>query len=359
MAALAPLIRDPEVGGDAAQALERWAGPSDVQTLVQGLDSNEVRVRMFLLRALGRLKAEEAIPALVEHMTVPEDRGEASRALQAIGPKAAPEVQKLLTSDDRDVRREATNLLRQFGGNDPGTRLSLALASLNSPDNVERDRALQDLGRSPAVEASRDEVLAAVLPLLKAPEPSTRRWALKVVETWGAAEQVPALVDALDDTDRNVKVMAVAALGKIPDQRSALALAGLLETAEVRREATNALVAMKPRDKEVEAEVIKALGSPDAATRQSACQVLRVIGTAASIPALRRATRGREAERRLRRPGRAHRNRLIGKPRHFGREAEVHQGDDPAQEELRPARPFRTRPLAERHPARARAWGQR
>jgi HEAT repeat protein len=47
---------------------------------------------------------------------------------------------------------------------------------------------------------------------------------------------------------------------------------------------------MKPRDKEVEAEVIKALGSPDAATRQSACQVLRVIGTAASIPALRRAT---------------------------------------------------------------------
>jgi HEAT repeat protein len=260
-----------------------------VPTLIAGLDSDQPRVRFFLLQALGRLKAEAAIPALVEHMAVAEDRGKAADALRAIGPKAAPEVRKLLESDDPATRREASNLLRQLGGNNQATQMTLALAALKSPDASERERALQGLSQTPAVEGSRGDVLAAVEPLLKDPQPSARRWALKVVETWGTAEQSPWLVGALDDPDRTVKAAALAAIRKIRDPNSALELARRLTVADQRKQAADTLVAMKLKDDQLEAEVLRALESPDATTRQSACQVLRAIGTEASIPALKRA----------------------------------------------------------------------
>ena len=289
MAALTPLLSDPQFGGDAARGLDHWAGPSDVPTLIAGLDSDQPRVRFFLLQALGRLKAEAAIPALVEHLAVAEDRGKAADALRAIGPKAAPEVSKLLASDDQATRRTASDLLRQLGGNDQATQMTLALAALKSPNASERDRALQGLGQTPAVEDSRSEVLAAIEPLLKDPQPSTRRSALKVVETWGTAEQSPWLVDALDDPDRTVKTAAFAAIRKVPDPKSALELARRLTVDAQRKQAADTLIAMKLKDEQVEAEVLQALDSPDAATRQSACLVLRAIGTEASIPALKRA----------------------------------------------------------------------
>ena len=147
----------------------------------------------------------------------------------------------------------------------------------------------------PAIEASRDDVLAAIQPLLKDANASTRTNALKVVETWGTTEQVvPALIEALDDPDRNVKLAAIAALRKTSDPRAALPLARLVSSKEpgVRQKAVDALIAMKPKDDEVEAEVIKALEGTEARSRLAACEVLQVIGTQASIPALKKAAAG-------------------------------------------------------------------
>jgi HEAT repeat protein len=289
IAALTPLLSDPQLGGDAARGLDHWAGPGDVPILIAGLESDQPRVRFFLLQALGRLKAEAAIPALVEHLTVPEDRFKAADALRAIGPKAAPEVSKLLESTNPATRREASDLIKQLGGNDQATQMTVTLAALKSPDASERGRALQGLSKTPAVEGSRSDVLAAVEPLLKDPLPSTRRSALKVVETWGTAEQSPWLVAALDDPDRTVKAAALAAIRKLADPKAALELARRLTVDAQRKQAADALIAMKLKDEQVEAEVLQALESPNPDTRQSACQVLRVIGTEASIPALKKA----------------------------------------------------------------------
>jgi HEAT repeat protein len=289
VAALVPLLNDPDVGGAAAQSLGSWAGPADVPALVAALGANDPNVRTPLIRALGRLRAEAAVPALVRRLAVPEDRDEAARALQAIGQNAAPEVRKLLAGDDAELRRVAGELLLRITGNDRRTALTLSLAALNSGDGAGRLRALADLGRGPADDGNRGEVLAAVLPLLKDPDPVTRRRALKALESWVTPEQVPTLVEVLEDPDRGVRAAAVAALGKVPDRRSALALAPLLRNAELRRPAAAALEALKLKDPEVEAEVLKALESPDAADRQAACRVLRVIGTEASVPALKRA----------------------------------------------------------------------
>lgn len=82
---------------------------------------------------------------------------------------------------------------------------------------------------------------------------------------------------------------AVAALGKTPDRQSALAIARLLTDPAGRTSAADLLKVMKLRDREVEAEVRKALGSDDPATRETACRVLEVLGTATSVPALKRA----------------------------------------------------------------------
>jgi HEAT repeat protein len=289
VAALTPLLSDPQLGGDAARGLDHWADASDVPTLIAGLDSDQRRVRFFLLQALGRLKAEAAIPALVKHLAVVDDRGKAADALRAIGPKSAPEIRKLLVSEDPAARREASSLIREFGGNTQATKMTLILAALKGPDASERERALQELGQTPASEGSRGDVLAAVEPLLKDSQPAARRWAVKVVETWGTAEQSPWLVGALDDPDRTVKAAAFAAIRKAPNPKSALELARRLTVADQRKQAADTLVAMKLKDEQVEIEVLQALDSPDAATRQSACQVLRAIGTEASIPALKKA----------------------------------------------------------------------
>lgn len=289
VAAVVPLLDAPQNANLAAQVLEKWAAPDDVPALIAGLDSGNRDVREPLIRALGRLRAEEAIPALVRHLAVPDDRGEASRALREIGPKAAPEIRKLLTNRDRDVRHVAADLLREIQGSDGSTLMTLWLAALRSPDRDERSNALENLGRTPPVAGARRTVLAAAVPMLKDPEPDIRRRALKVIETWGAAGQVPALLDLLDDPDKDVQKEAVAALGKIRDPRAALGLARQLESPELRRPATDALVAMKVRDEQVEAEVLKALDNSDPSVRQAACQVLRAIGTEASVPALRKA----------------------------------------------------------------------
>lgn len=288
VSAVTPMLGDSEAAVDAARVLERWAGSADAPTLIAALDHEQAPVRASLIRALGRLKAREAIPVLVTHLAIPEDRGEASRALRAIGPEAAPEIRKIVTTADADTRREVASLLRQMGSNDRGTDLSLTLAALKSPNNTERDLALQKLAGTPVVEASRGEVLAAVVPLVKALEASIRRWALKVVDVWGTDEQVPVLADALDDTDRNLQVMAVTALAKRSDPGAALALAKVLGVPELRRRVTDALIALKPTDDQIEAEVRNALESPDANTRQAACQVLKEIGTDASVPALKK-----------------------------------------------------------------------
>jgi HEAT repeat protein/uncharacterized membrane protein len=295
VAALAPLLRDPVMDEDAAEALGKWAGPGDALTLANALDSRVPRVRWLLFDTLRRLKAEAAIPALIARMAVAEDRANASGVLEAIGPKAVPELSKLVASEDRQLRGQARGTLRGIAGNDRGLQVAVALATLKSPDVLERQYALGDLGRMPTIEASRDGVLAAIQPLLKDANASTRSDALKVVEAWGTAEQVtPALIEALNDPDRSVKLAAITALRKAPDPRLALPLARLIASKEagVRQKAVEALIAMKPKDDEVEAEVIKALEGTDARSRVAACEVLQVIGTQASIPALKKAAAG-------------------------------------------------------------------
>ena len=138
VAALAPLLRDPVMDEDAAEALGKWAGPGDALTLAAALDSKVPRVRWLLFDALRRLKAEAAIPALIARMAVAEDRAQASGVLEAIGPKAVPELSKLVASEDRQLRGQARGTLRGIAGNDKGLQVAAALATLKSPDVLER-----------------------------------------------------------------------------------------------------------------------------------------------------------------------------------------------------------------------------
>jgi hypothetical protein len=178
----------------------------------------------------------------------------------------------------------------RLGSPESGTDLKPALDALKGSETRECQRALEDLARRAADDAFRETVLAAVLPLVNDPEPSIRRGALKVVQTWGTAEHGPLFLDALDDSDRGVQSVAVTALRKQADGPSALALARRLTDPRLRVMAANALLAMKPqKDPALEAEVLKALESSHPATRQAACLVLRVIGTEASVPALKEA----------------------------------------------------------------------
>ena len=321
VATLAPLVSEPRgnTGATACYALARWAGPDQVQTILAILEGGKARMPTVLFPALERLRPAEAIPVMIRMLGVPDYQGEASRVLLAIGPEAVPALRSSLTSDGLANRNEVIRLLHLLGVSDkelraartapvpepnagptptpaarPGTsraatRLAEALEMLEKTPPEDRGPILQRLSGLRVDPDARPKVVAAALASLRSPEPNTRQRALAALKTWGTAEQVPAVVAALDDDDDGVQRAAVSALGAFKDAGAALPLARHLDQPRVASVAAGVLMTMKPRDPEVEAAAIKALSSPDRNCRVAACQVLRAIGTPRCVPDLKRA----------------------------------------------------------------------
>ena len=121
------------------------------------------------------------------------------------------------------------------------------------------------------------------------PEAFRRDTALKrrLVEAFGAAgaPAVPALIQALGDSNSAVRAVAAWALGDLGDPRAVPALIQALGDSDrdVRRAAAEALGAIG--DPQAVPALIKALGDSDRAVRRAAAEALVKIGTP-DVPAL-------------------------------------------------------------------------
>jgi HEAT repeat protein len=270
----------------AAGALAAWSGQAQLDLLVRELDQSDEGVRRAVLGALGRLRDPRAAPAIAQRLLVPADRGNAGRALTAMGAEAAPVVQPFLQSQDREVRSEAARILRTLGALDADAVRMLALADLQDRDHGVRVRALQDLARAAPspTDPHRAEAAAILVGLLNDSQMSIRVGAAKALAAWAVPDNVPVLLDALSEQNGDLRRAAMEALGRLGDKRTVPAMARHLLDGGDRAQATRSLQALGPM---AEAETLHYLQHRDGAVRAAACRVLQSAGTRKSVQPLR------------------------------------------------------------------------
>ena len=162
-----------------------------------------------------------------------------------------------------------------------GEELTKLLADLKSKDAADRQLAAELLAQSPPKERQKD-VAAAVRGTLGDTEPAIRTAAAKVLAAVDPKEAAPALAKLLDDKDAGVRGAVLKLLKELKDARVAEAVAARLPTDPL--PAIEVLKAMGPA---AEKAVLPYLDDKYAGTtRFWAFNVIKEIGTAASLPAL-------------------------------------------------------------------------
>jgi HEAT repeat protein len=139
------------------------------------------------------------------------------------------------------------------------------------------------LSRMEAIDERRANVTKAVEPLMRDSNSGLRDAAIRTMGVWGTKENVPALLEMLDQLDNGIRRATMEALARIPDERSAKALAKLVIDESSRNNAAAALKKMGPV---AEAAVITLLASDDHQVRYQACHILAEIGGKKSIAAI-------------------------------------------------------------------------
>ncbi|MCX7045945.1 MAG: HEAT repeat domain-containing protein [Candidatus Sumerlaeota bacterium] len=115
--ALAALLsdRDDFTRTSAVKALAVWATRDSVPALIKALDDKSIFVRAPAMEALGRLKSKDAAEAVAKQLPNLQGRGEAVKALKAMGAIAEQAVIPYLKDRDTFVRNEACKILEEIG----------------------------------------------------------------------------------------------------------------------------------------------------------------------------------------------------------------------------------------------------
>lgn len=274
--ALEPLLNDTAfwVRDPALQATLRWASRENVPMLLQTVDNPDRGVRHAAMLALGRLKEEQAIEPLAKRLPDHFDRGVAGQALEQMGKVAEKEVIKYLNHSDHGTREEAQRLLRVYKTG-PDVILPVMLVELQAPANDRRRAAADWLAKTPPDAGQQAKVAKALEALLHDHDDRMCEAVAKALAAWATADNVPALVKAVEHRHGEVRKAAMAGLGRLKDERGAAAVAGRMGEFFERREATRALEAMGPV---AEKEVLKLLNHTDHGVREEAKRLLQAMG---------------------------------------------------------------------------------
>jgi HEAT repeat protein len=162
-------------------------------------------------------------------------------------------------------------------------KLQITLVALKGANSLTRLEAATRLEQLQPIDEERAAVTGALEPLLNDPDHFTRQAMIRALGVWGTRENIPALVKMFEHADVFTRRAAIIALGNIKDERSAEAIAGRLEDALNRPAASETLQKMGPLAETAAARMIE---HKDWMIRLTVCQILKVIGTKKSIPAL-------------------------------------------------------------------------
>lgn len=239
----APLIaalndHDPRVKEAAIEALGRVETHGTLEPLMGLLRDSDPVARALAARTLGKVGDEESINLLNlalkdSHWSVRKCAIEALARIQE--PRSAPYLADLLQDPDAEVRKAAIEALSKLPDQAPLAELILALAD---PHSAVRDAAAEALMQiDPDWKCS--EAARAAVPAMQALQKDRDYWVrssateiLHRITTAKKPDFQPAespraratLIMALDDWDRDMRLAAAEALGRLSDTGAAPAL---------------------------------------------------------------------------------------------------------------------------------------
>jgi HEAT repeat protein len=126
-------------------------------------------------------------------------------------------------------------------------------------------------------------------PAQKYAQNDRRAAAVRALGVWGTKEQVPRLVEFVSHNSQDMRWGACEALARLKDPRGAAPVAHRLQDPWDRGKAVEALSSYGPAAEEAVIPYLKSTDVRKHWIKQDACKVLKVIGTAKSIPALEEA----------------------------------------------------------------------
>lgn len=256
---------------EAIAALGATGDPRATEPLAALLDSRAWYVRDEAIRAIGQLRGDAAIRALVaalgdEHGVA---RQSAREALVARGEPAIPAVVPALDSEPAIVRWQAAWILGRIAA--PGTTATLLAALERGSPEVRAESAVG------LVRTGGNASVGGLVRLLVSGDPSVREEAAWALGHLGQPQAAEPLTATLADADAGW--MAAVALGELGAVQSAMPLAAALQSPGSRmRRATSWALARLHTAATIPA-LRTALGDPDEEVRYWAAQALRGVGT--------------------------------------------------------------------------------
>jgi HEAT repeat protein len=247
-AALDPLIEDPDpnVQNSGMAALNKWATAANVPTVVKTLKATQPgplsTMQGDAIAILGRLPDASGAEAVAPFLTTVFSSAQAAQSLKAMGPVAEKTVVTYYNHPNDNAKSNARNLLVGYGTKDE-VLIRQCITDLRGDDKDKRFRAAQSLNDTLKVnEILRPEVARSLEVLLTDRDGGVAGLGVRTLGKWGTKDNAPALIRCVNDPASPIRNDAIAALGRIPDQPGAEALAALLGT--VRPQAGDALITM-------------------------------------------------------------------------------------------------------------------
>ncbi|HNY26140.1 MAG TPA: ThuA domain-containing protein [Candidatus Sumerlaeota bacterium] len=237
----------------AHAGLAKATGVEAVPALMDLLKSDDKGVRLAAGQILASIPGDKAGQAIAEALAKvdPASQLVLVTALSARGQKsAAPEVAKLVASENEEVRIAALHALGELGGVDQVDGVAAKLS-----DTGETGKAAEaGLARM----AGKDTGAKIVAVAEAAQDAGVKARLIAVLGDRQQAEAVPALVKMLDDKDANAVKAVGKALGKIAGAKDAAPLAEIVATAaDAKQEAAaEALKGLAARDTEAKAGAV-------------------------------------------------------------------------------------------------------
>jgi predicted Zn finger-like uncharacterized protein len=279
--ALNPFLKDPDnaTREKAVVALKVWATKDNLDGLIQVLNEgnpdrwhHENGLPRAAMEAVGKLQDEKAAEPVWRYRAGPSGN-EADKALRTLGQAAGEKAALLRFDDPNETLRNASRSILVFYGTRDALKFKQLAADLKSDERNRRNAAFDYLANNAVVESERPAVSPALNDVLAMSEVSDN--AMRAVEKWAGADNVPALVKAIDDNNFPHRKRAMALLGRLKDVRAAEPLAAKLVTGD-RRDAADALIALGPVGKPA---VEKYATNPDKGTQREVDRILASYGT--------------------------------------------------------------------------------
>ena len=287
--------------------------------LVEFLSDLELPVRAAAADALGRMGKPAARPLIDGALSSPDKdvRTNATRALQAIGDVAVPEMmdavaggspsQKIgcataigklnsaravdaligsLSAKEEEVRmacRDALVVVGRSKTKGPNPALQPLIKALANADAFTRQHASEALGEIGDPQAS-----PGLLKILDDPNRLVQLAATYAVGKVKDRAAVPPLIAKLTTKDRVVREAAATSLGQLGDPAAVMPLVAALKDPvdKVREQAAASLGRIAPKDAAALAAISAAAQSADEGTRGAAVFALGRIANPAAVPAI-------------------------------------------------------------------------